>query len=70
MIKVMKRGLLKAGMVMRAQSLKLMRKEVDEHEATYKDDISRDFIDVYLAQRKKSDPNSSFGSEEGCELEH
>ena len=53
---------------MRVDILNIVKEQVKEHEATYRDDITRDFIDGYLHQRGRSDPNSSFSSDEGCRL--
>ena len=63
-IKYLRRKFWKMTYSMRVEILNMMKAEVAEHVATYQPDVSRDFIDVYLHQRR-SEPTSSFGSDEG-----
>jgi len=52
---------------MRVDMLELMKQEVKEHENTYRDGVTRDFVDAYLRERKDGnlDPKSSLHAEEG-----
>jgi len=43
----------------------LIEKQVKEHLETYDESHARDYIDVYIQQTKKCDPNSSFYGKEG-----